>query len=71
MVESIREYLSRIGKRGAAATSKKLTPAQKKKRAEKGAAARWAKEREATKALKEGAKQLLETAQRRSRKPAK
>ncbi len=45
----VSEYLSKLGKRGAAATNAKLTPAQRKKNARKAIAARWAKTKKAEK----------------------
>jgi len=43
MAESIREYLSKLGKRGAETTNSQLTPAQRKRKAKKAAEARWSK----------------------------
>jgi hypothetical protein len=37
--EAVREYLSKLGRRGADATNNQLTPAQRKRKAKK--AARW------------------------------
>jgi len=45
MAESVREYLSRIGKKGAATTVGQLTPAQRKAKARKAANARWGKKK--------------------------
>ena len=42
---SIREYLSKLGKKGAEATNAKLTPEQRSKAAKKAAKARWGKKR--------------------------
>jgi hypothetical protein len=47
--ESIREYLSKLGKRGADTTNNQLTAAQRKKKAEKAARARWGKRKKADK----------------------
>jgi hypothetical protein len=44
--DAVREYLSKLGKRGAEATNSKLTPAQRKKAARKAAKARWSKNKE-------------------------
>lgn len=43
--DAVREYLSKLGKRGAEATNQKLTPAQRKKSARRAAQARWAKKK--------------------------
>jgi protein-disulfide isomerase len=43
--EAVREYLSKLGRRGADATNNQLTPAQRKKKAKKAAQARWAKQK--------------------------
>jgi phage I-like protein len=57
MAESIREYLSKLGKRGADATNSQLTPAQRKNKARRAAQARWAKNDERiTSALNEVSK---------------
>lgn len=40
---AISEYLSKLGRRGAATTNGSLTPAERKKKARKAAQARWAK----------------------------
>jgi hypothetical protein len=45
--DAVREYLSKLGKRGAASLNSKLTPAQRKKSARKAAQARWAKKEKA------------------------
>jgi hypothetical protein len=41
--EAVREYLSKLGRRGADATNNQLTPAQRKRKAKKAARARWGK----------------------------
>lgn len=41
--DAVREYLSKLGKRGAAATNSKLTAAQRTKSAVRAARARWRK----------------------------
>jgi hypothetical protein len=46
--DAVREYLSKLGKRGAAATNSKLTAAQRKKAARKAANARWSKKKKAS-----------------------
>jgi len=43
--ESIREYLSKLGRRGAEAANKKRTAAERKKVAKRAAQARWAKQK--------------------------
>ena len=43
--DPVREYLSKLGKRGAEATNSKLTPAQRKGSARRAAQARWAKQK--------------------------
>jgi hypothetical protein len=43
-----KEYLRQIGRRGAAATNKKLTPEQRTESARKAAHARWEKEKAET-----------------------
>jgi hypothetical protein len=43
MAESVSQYLARIGKRGGAKTVSQLTPAQRKKKAQLAARARWSK----------------------------
>jgi len=43
--QAVRDYLSRLGKRGAEATNKRLTAAQRKKAARRAARARWAKKK--------------------------
>jgi chromosome segregation ATPase len=49
MAESIREYLSKLGKRGADATNSQLTPAERQKKARRAAEARWEEHRKALK----------------------
>jgi hypothetical protein len=58
--ESVREYLSRLGRRGADATNNQLTPAQRKRKAQKAAKARWAKTKRLVAEIKEGSKELLD-----------
>jgi hypothetical protein len=41
--QAIRDYLASLGRKGAASANSKRTPAQRKKIAKAGAAARWAK----------------------------
>jgi hypothetical protein len=43
--QSVREYLSRLGKKGAEAANSKRTAAERKKVARRAAKARWAKEK--------------------------
>ena len=40
---TLRQHLSKLGKKGAAATNKKLTAEERKEAARKAAKARWAK----------------------------
>ncbi len=41
--ESVREYLSKLGKRGGQARAENLTPQQRKRSARKAAQARWSR----------------------------
>jgi len=43
--DAAREYLRKLGSEGGKASAKKLTPAQRKKKATAAAAARWAKQK--------------------------
>jgi hypothetical protein len=43
MAETVREYLSKLGKRGGETRAANLTAKQRKDSAKKAAAARWAK----------------------------
>jgi hypothetical protein len=43
--DPVREYLSKLGKRGAEAANEKRTPAQRKKVARNAAKARWSKKK--------------------------
>ena len=43
--DAVSEYLSKLGRRGAAVTNAKLTPAQRKKNARKAIEARWSKQK--------------------------
>jgi hypothetical protein len=43
--QAISEYLSKLGRRGAAATNSKLTAKQRKESARRAAQARWSKEK--------------------------
>jgi len=43
VTDPVRDYLSKLGRKGAAVTNQKLTPEQRKKAAQKAARARWAK----------------------------
>lgn len=65
-----------LGRKGGRATAKNLTVEQRIEAARKAAEARWAKTRELTKQITEGAKALLDKAQKRqaaldARKPKK
>lgn len=44
-MDAVREYLSQLGRKGAAASNQKRTPAQRKKIAKKAAEARWGKKK--------------------------
>jgi hypothetical protein len=46
--EAVREYLSKLGKRGGQARAENLTPRQRKQSAKKAAEARWSKKKEKT-----------------------
>jgi hypothetical protein len=41
--ESVRDYLAKLGRKGAKARNANMPPAKRKKIAQKAAAARWAK----------------------------
>jgi hypothetical protein len=72
--EAVREYLSQLGKKGAAATNQKLTAAQRSKSAIRAAKARWAQHEKTGKAVKEkldGAEALLKVAKRGARRAKK
>ena len=43
MADAVSEYLSKLGRKGAEVTNRKLSPAQRKKNARKAITARWAK----------------------------
>lgn len=43
MTDPIKDYLSKLGRKGAKATNSKLTAEQRKKSARRAAKARWAK----------------------------
>jgi hypothetical protein len=45
--DQVREYLSQLGRKGAAATNSKLTRKQRKESARKAAQARWSKVKKA------------------------
>jgi hypothetical protein len=44
-VESVKEYLAKIGRKGGKARLTKMTPAERKKVAKAGSAARWSKQK--------------------------
>jgi hypothetical protein len=46
VMETVRDYLAKIGRRGAEATNKKLTPKQRKESARHAAQVRWAKQKD-------------------------
>jgi hypothetical protein len=48
-VESVSEYLAKIGRKGGKARLTKMTPAARKKIAKKAIAARWAKQKKEVK----------------------
>jgi hypothetical protein len=58
--EAVREYLSKLGKKGAASLNSKLTPKQRTRSAQKAAKARWAKTKRLVAEIKEGSKELLD-----------
>jgi hypothetical protein len=43
MADPVKDYLSKLGRRGAKATNSKLTPKQRKEKARRAAQARWEK----------------------------
>ena len=47
--QAVRDYLSKLGKKGAASLNSSLTPAQRKRSAKKAAEARWGKKKEKAK----------------------
>jgi hypothetical protein len=55
-MESIREYLSKLGKKGGKARAKNLTRQQRTDAARRAAEARWAKTRKLVDQVTEGAK---------------
>jgi len=44
-IDPVSEYLAKLGRKGGEARKKNLTPAQRKKSAQKAAAARWSKQK--------------------------
>ncbi len=78
-VDDIRDYLSKLGKKGGAARARKLTEQQRIDSARKAAYARWSKEMDSlVEGITQGTKTLLRTAKRhervaarRSKKPKK
>jgi len=45
MPETLKEYFSRMGRKGGKASRRRLTPAERKESARRAALARWAREK--------------------------
>lgn len=70
-VNDIRDYLSKLGKKGGAARARKLTDQQRSDSARKAAQARWSKKMDSLiEDITQGTKALLRTAKRHERAAA-
>lgn len=58
-------YASEFARKGGKARAQKMTAEERRESARKAVEARWAKQRELTKQIKEGSKALLDKAQKR------
>ena len=67
-VDPVREYLSKLGKKGGKARAKNMTAEERAEAARKAVEARWAKQRELMKEISEGTKDLLRVAKKRAAK---
>ena len=59
-----------LGRRGGKARARKLTPEERTESARKAVEARWAKQRELAKEIREGTKNLLRMSQANARRAA-
>jgi hypothetical protein len=70
--KELRQYLRKIGRRGAKATNGKLTAEQRTESARRAARARWARKKDALVAeITLGTKDLLKTSRANARHPSK
>jgi hypothetical protein len=71
MKQEIRDYFAKFGKEGGKARAKNMTAEQRQQAARKAVEARWAKQKELTKEITEGTKQLLRTSKANAARAAR
>ena len=69
-MESIKQYLAKLGKKGGHARAKKLSVKERSESASKAAKARWAKQDKLVAEITEGTKELLKIEKANARRAA-